>query len=269
MEVKLQGVEETLLITLWARAYETKKTTSRLLEDPLAVEMMNKLDYDFNKFAKAKWSQIGTVVRSHIFDKEAQDFLHQHQNAVCINLAAGLDTRFYRLDCGRADWYNFDLPEVMALRRTLLPEEPENVHNIGRSILDPSWVSSVDAGNRPVLFIMEGASMYFSKDEMKNLFAGIATNFPGAYMLIEVMPPFFIGKQKYHDSVSEKTAPFKWGVKDGRELETMNPAIIYKGQRTLYEGYRKRWGIMGILSCIPWWNQNCNDKIVKIAFRQT
>ena len=54
MEVKLQGVEETLLITLWARAYETKKTTSRLLEDPLAVEMMNKLDYDFNKFAKAK-----------------------------------------------------------------------------------------------------------------------------------------------------------------------------------------------------------------------
>lgn len=97
--------------------------------------MMNKLDYDFNKFAKAKWSQIGTVVRSHIFDKEAQDFLHQHQNAVCINLAAGLDTRFYRLDCGRADWYNFDLPEVMALRRTLLPEEPENVHNIGRSIL--------------------------------------------------------------------------------------------------------------------------------------
>lgn len=25
MEVKLQGVEETLLITLWARAYETKK----------------------------------------------------------------------------------------------------------------------------------------------------------------------------------------------------------------------------------------------------
>ena len=48
----------------------------------------------------------------------------------------------------------------------------------------------------------------------------------------------------------------------------MNPAILYKEQRTFYEGYRKYWGIMGILSHIPWWNRNCNDKIVKIAFQQ-
>lgn len=268
MKVTLQGVKETALIPLWARACETEKGASRLFDDSVSVEMMAKLDYDFGKFAKAKWSQIGTAVRTHILDKDIQEFLRRHPDPVCINLAGGLDTRYYRLDTGRADWYNLDLPDVTALRRALLPEEPERVHNISRSILDPSWVSLIEAAGRPVLLIMEGAAMYFSADEMKTLFAILAEGFPGASMLIEVMPPFIVSQQKHHDSVSEETAPFKWGVKDGSELEAMNPAILYKEQRTLYEGYRKYWGIMGILSYIPWWNRNCNDKIVKIAFQQ-
>ena len=37
MKVQLEGVAETLLIPLWARAHETQKNKNRLSNDPHAV----------------------------------------------------------------------------------------------------------------------------------------------------------------------------------------------------------------------------------------
>ena len=44
--MKLTGVEETTLIPLWARAYETTRKGEHLIEDPTAAELINKIDYD-------------------------------------------------------------------------------------------------------------------------------------------------------------------------------------------------------------------------------
>lgn len=44
----LNGVPETLLIPLWARAVETKKNNS-IIKDYKALDMMESIDYDFSK----------------------------------------------------------------------------------------------------------------------------------------------------------------------------------------------------------------------------
>ena len=48
---RLQDIPETMLITLWAKAEETrKKPSNALLYDEKALEIINKIDYDFSKF---------------------------------------------------------------------------------------------------------------------------------------------------------------------------------------------------------------------------
>ena len=205
MKTKLSGVAETLLIPLWARAEEMKRSDA-LIRDDFAVRLVEQIDYDFAKFARAKHSQTGVAVRSYILDHETKAFIEKHPEAVCINLACGLDTRFYRIDNGQIDWYNLDLPDVMELRQNLLAEEGARIHNLAASVFDSGWLEKVEHEGRPVLILLEGAAMYFSEQEMRSLFAMLAEAFADASMLIEIMPPFLIGQQKHHDSVDTQKA---------------------------------------------------------------
>lgn len=268
LKVNLQGIEETMLIPLWARTYETTSIEKPLLKDPLAVKMVALIDYDFTKFMHAKYSQAGVAVRSAIFDREVRAFLRENPKTICINIGCGLDTRFYRVDNGIIHWYDIDLPEAMKVRDKLLLPVNERVHEIAASIFDEAWVKQVKKNGYKVLFIVEGISMYFEKEQMQRLFSLLSRNFPESFMLIEVMPPFIIKHKKYHDSVDAQKTPFLWGVNDGKKMEKLHSSIKFIKQWTLYEGYRRRWGIMGFLSLFPWWNKNCNDKIIYLSIRK-
>lgn len=267
VKVNLQGVAETLLMPLWARACETKRINGRLIYDPLAVKLVQELDYDFHKFEHAKLFQTGTAVRSEILDRETKTFINRHPDAVCINLACGLDTRFYRVDNSRIEWYNLDCPEVIKLRETLLQESDSRIHELAFSMLDSQRVHLVQTQNRPVLFIMEGASLYFSAEQMKLLFSLIQDFFPRAGLLLEIMTPYIISLQKHYDSVSKSQALFIWGVSDGRKIEKLNPHLRFREQWDLYEYHRFRWGWLGLLSLVPWCRDSCSDKIVYLEMQ--
>ena len=47
-KVNVTGVPETMVQTLYARAKETKKQNAKI-KDEIAVELVEKLDYDFSK----------------------------------------------------------------------------------------------------------------------------------------------------------------------------------------------------------------------------
>ncbi len=49
MSIKLNGVMETLLITLYVRAKDAMSSTP-VINDKKAAEMIKKIDYDFEKF---------------------------------------------------------------------------------------------------------------------------------------------------------------------------------------------------------------------------
>ena len=50
-KVNVTGVPETMVQTLYARAKETKKQNAKI-KDEIAVELVEKLDYDFSKADK-------------------------------------------------------------------------------------------------------------------------------------------------------------------------------------------------------------------------
>ena len=90
---ELDAIPETMLIPLWAKATETMRKDA-LLVDSKAVEIMQKIDYDFSKFRKAKASQVGCCIRAKLIDEEVTAFLNEHPDAVVIQLGAGIDARY-------------------------------------------------------------------------------------------------------------------------------------------------------------------------------
>lgn len=163
MKIKLEGVQETLLIPLVARAYETKSEHHRI-DDVKAVEMMSKIEYDFEKFY-GKMSQEGLIARTIILDRELQKLIDEFPNAICISIGCGLDTRYHRINHRQVFWYNIDFPDVIALRRKLLGENP-NVHSIAKSALDVSWTKEIEDTNKKVIIIIEGMLCILSKKRL-------------------------------------------------------------------------------------------------------
>ncbi|MGD1911932.1 MAG: class I SAM-dependent methyltransferase [Rivularia sp. (in: cyanobacteria)] len=230
---KLQGVPETLMITLYGR-YTEQSYPDCILKDEKAVEIAEKIDYDFSKYAQGWASQLGTVIRAKNIDNLLKTFLVNHPQATVINLGGGLCTRFFRIDNGEVNWYEVDFPEVIELKDKLV-EQSNSYHLIASSILDSIWIEQINPDvNQPLFIIMEGVSMYLSKEENKALFAQIqrmlTPKFASITMVFDVLSKKAAAKTQRHDTVSQTSAEFKWGIDNSQELQTWNLGITLKGE---------------------------------------
>ena len=105
-KISLSGVPETMLQTIYARAKETKNRGA--IRDEKAVELIDRLDYDFSLADKDAAMSSGVIARTIVLDKMTKEFLKKHPETTVVNIACGLDTRCYRMG-GFAHWYNLDL----------------------------------------------------------------------------------------------------------------------------------------------------------------
>ena len=111
----LNGVAETLLITLYARAVESQRPDA-LIKDDKAVAIVKQMDCDFSRLKLHGHDEIAVILRMRKFDRHVQEFLTRNPNAVVVHIGCGLDTRFERVDNGRVEWFDLDLPEVIEPR---------------------------------------------------------------------------------------------------------------------------------------------------------
>lgn len=214
IKVTLGTVQETLLITLWARAVEGQKTDP-ILKDPKSIEIIEQIDYDFYKLATAKKSQVGVCLRGLTIDQWVEDFLKVYPTGTFIEIGCGLNTRFERVDNEKVHWFDLDLPDSMGVRKQFF-EETARRKFIATSVLDSTWVETVKAavGNEPVMLAAEGVLMYLNEAQVKEVFALIADNFPGALFAFDSMSPFMVKNQKHHDAMKNFEARFQWGIQD-------------------------------------------------------
>jgi O-methyltransferase involved in polyketide biosynthesis len=180
--VDLSGVPETLLWNLGRRA-AAARTGASVLEDPLAIEVADRLQYDFGDTSQgARWH----AVRVATFDDAVRRFLNQHPAGPVVALGEGLETQFWRLDNGRMRWLSVDLPATLDLRRRALPESSRQRSYAG-SALDLGWLDQLDPA-APVLVTAQGLLMYFQRSEVHELIAAIAERLPGSFLVFDVVP---------------------------------------------------------------------------------
>lgn len=262
MQIKLEGVMETLLIPLAARTQETRSDNPRI-RDIKAVEISNKIDYDFSKYNKAM-SQQGVIARTMILDRETQKFIDKYPDGICISIGCGLDTRYHRVKHGKIRWYNLDFPEVIQIRKKVL-FEGKNVKYISKSALDISWVDDVEK-NEHVLIILEGILMYFTQEEVIQLFCMLKNNFTNCEILAEIMNPIVAKNTKYHDTVKNTSAIFKWGIESGKAMERICDNMCFEQEWNLFDELKEQGIMFKIAAAVPF-IRNINNKIVKLQMK--
>lgn len=231
--VKLGSIQETLLVPLWARAREYAEAVP-VMHDPTSAEILNKLAYDFTSLDGAKASQLGCCVRGAQVDRWVGNFLKQHPEGTVIELGVGLNSRFERVDNGRARWFEFDLPDAMELRREFFSDCSRRTMFSG-SAHDDDWIERIRSETQGPWFIAsEGVLVYFSPEEVRNLFTRVADALPGAMLAYDSMSPLVLRHQHKHDAMRYFTAEFTWSVGDAREVEGWDERYRLHDIRSFY-----------------------------------
>ena len=190
-KIKLSGVPETMLQTVYARAKESSGRGA--IHNAKAEELIEKLDYDFSLADKDTAMRSGVIARTIVLDKLTKSWLASHPGAVVINIACGLDTRCYRM-AGYAHWHNLDLPETMAVREKFLPESGA-ISQIAMSAMD-DWGGKISEQNVPVLIVIEGLTMYLNAKDVQQIFKVISSRFSKATVFVETMNPMIVKRFK-------------------------------------------------------------------------
>lgn len=224
VKIELGAVQETLIIPLWARAKEAEKINPIII-DNYAKEIIDRIDYDFSKFDTKYMEnhQLAWSIRAYNFDKHIREFLKHNRNAVVINIGAGLDTTFQRIDEGNVLWINIDLPDAAALRQKLIPDSERQI-TMAKSVFDFTWIDLIlpDIKDRSILFMAAGVLCYFEPYEVKTLFCKLADSFPSAHMLFDAMSRFTVwvsNRSVLRKSRMDSSALLKWHLKKASRLK--------------------------------------------------
>ena len=271
VKVTLGGISASMLSCLWSRA-QLSKDYSSLGYDAKAVELFERIDYDlpasdvppfvgiwFNISRKVNRPEfrLGTL-RAKQFDDKAKAYIAEHPYASVINIAAGLDTTFYRVDNGTIHWYDLDLPAVIDIRRQLLPE-PDRVTYIAKSLLDPSWCKDVTYSEDGVFMIAGGALGWFNESEVKQFFLMLADNFPDGEIVFDAMSRLDGGFRTWIDMFppeqrSEMKAAWAEALKEWWEKASQDQKDklndMISTLKTLTKPRGKEWADLE-----AWWNQ--------------
>ena len=188
LHIEKNTTQETLVIPLYARKLCTELYPS-LFQDPAAIELMNRLDYDFSSIeAKSnsivqKYGALEIAMRQNDLAIEVKDYLKEHPSAAVVNMGCGLDQTGENCDNGQCKIYNLDMPDVIEIRNQLIPET-ERITNISCDINDFSWFDKIDDSDGSVFFAA-GVFYYFQIEEMKKLVNAMAKRFHGGKMVFD------------------------------------------------------------------------------------
>jgi O-methyltransferase involved in polyketide biosynthesis len=238
----LTGVSETLLIPLHYRVAESRADSSSYKDD-MAERFHDAITYEWEKFQGSSLQQPAMAARTAILDDQVKAFITRNPDALIVNLGAGLDTRFHRLDNGKIEWIELDLPAVIAFRQKL--EEPTNPRHIlfAASVFDKDrWIPQVKRHARSrILFVAEGLFPYFTEEQHKEIFGWLADNFPGQEMLFQTSAPSVLRRFVQHSDLSKlrTNVDIQWGLEESAEVSSLNPKVQFISEFPLLTEHEK------------------------------
>lgn len=250
-KINLTGVPETMLWPLYNRGCEQKRT-DRLINDPLSLEIMNMIDYDYGKnFGKPT---SGHPLRARVFDDAIRQWLVSHPDGIVISLGEGLDTQFWRVDNGLLTWFSIDIPEAIEVRNRFVPSN-DRIRVISCSALDFKWIEHIPQG-KPVFIVLSGVIMYFTESDAKMLLTRIGDRFSGSEIVFDMIPGWYSQKTMKGMSVTKfyKAPPMPWGLNYGKSADILkiHPSFRIKQRFTFVDPFPERMRPFSYFRQIKW-----------------
>jgi methyltransferase (TIGR00027 family) len=172
----IDHVSDTARWVAWYRAMESERPDA-IFRDPwaraLAGDQGERIVKDLRRGEATAWAMI---VRTALFDELILRELDGHRVDLVVNLAAGLDTRPWRLDLpGKIRWVDVDLPGILDHKlATLAGAEPRCTYEAVKVDLTEEEVrrgvlAELAGGAERALVMTEGLLIYLTPEQVASL----------------------------------------------------------------------------------------------------
>jgi O-methyltransferase involved in polyketide biosynthesis len=223
VRVDLSGAPQTMLATFYAKALDAD-FENPILGDRYAKEIVDRIDYDWQKTTITARRAPSVTTRSAHFDGWTRQFLAVHPEAVVLHLGCGLDSRFFRVQPGPGvEWYDVDYPEVVALRTELYPAR-DHYHVVAASVTDPVWLAGIPA-DRPALIIGEGLTMYLTEHDGTALLRRVVEHFGSGELQFDVFNWLGIKSQVLNSVVRRSGSTLRWAINGPDDIVAAVPGV--------------------------------------------
>lgn len=223
----IRNISDTALWVAVFRARETERQDA-LFRDPfarkLAGERGEQIAAGMQAGLRYEWPYTARTVR---FDQIVTEQINRGADMV-INLAAGLDTRPYRMDLPSSlQWVEVDLPGMIDYKEEILAEEKPRcaLERVRLDLSDlngrRSLFQKLGGRARKILVITEGLLVYLTRDEVSALGRDLAAQTSFRDWAIDLCSPGLLTMlQKNLGALSEAGSPLKFGPEEGPEFFT-------------------------------------------------
>lgn len=215
----IENISDTAFLVAAYRALETDRKDA-LFQDPFAKELVGEKGMKIvDSLQSGKTSSWFLVARTCILDDWILKIIREENIDTVLNLAAGLDTRAYRLNLPSSlRWYDIDLPEISSHKeRVLNNKTPKcDYHLVKMDLANQAerarFFSDVARESKKTLIVSEGFLMYLTPTQAKELAQELAQHSPFRFWLAELLGPVQLALIK-----------FKWG----KEFKAANSEMAF------------------------------------------
>jgi len=231
-DLRLDGpVQETLLLTMYARAMDARAVVP-ILGDTASLELARSIAYDYRRLKLSASTRCGTALRARALDEAVRAFTAAHPDAVVLDLGCGLDTRYRRCTPPPGvDWYDVDLPEVIALRSAHLPDGP-GTHAVAADVTAPGWSAALP-GDRPAIIVAEGLLPFLPPGAFPAAMRELTGRFPYGELALNGYTRPAARLMKFHPSIRALGITAAEGFDDAREPEDWGAGLVLEEERLL------------------------------------
>jgi len=164
------------------------------------------------------------IVRTAVMDELILRAVERDGASTVLNLAAGLDTRPYRLPLARSlRWIEVDFPDVIAYKKEQLAAERPAcaLEQVGIDVTDVArrrgLFAQIAVAARKVLVVSEGLLVYLAPDQVAALAADLAAQLPFRWWLLDIGSPRLLRilEKTWGRAVAAGNAPFRFAPAEG------------------------------------------------------
>jgi methyltransferase (TIGR00027 family) len=224
--MKVETIADTAHWVAYQRAIESERSDA-LFHDPYARLLAGERG---ERFAASRYGELAAGViaqRTAVFDEFILRLVKAHEIDLVLNLAAGLDTRPYRLCLPPSlKWIEADLPDTLAYKQKLLRHEQPacRLELVG---LDLSKASSrrelfvrLNQETTRALILSEGLLVYIPGDEVAQLTRDLHAQKHFHFWLTDLMSPASLRmmSEQVGQRFDSAGAPLRFAPPDGADF---------------------------------------------------
>ena len=220
----IEDVSDTALWVAMYRALETDRPDAHF-RDPLARVLAGERGAAILRgMPDGEATAWPMIVRTCVFDELILKAVRERGAKVVVNLAAGLDTRPYRLDLpADLEWIEVDFPKMIEYKeRHLVGQTPRcRLERVKLDLSDlparRAFLDKVDGSGKPTLVVTEGLLIYLTPEAVASLCDDLRARANVRWWLVDFASPLLLEmlSKRWGSSLKAGNSEFKFGPEDG------------------------------------------------------